>query len=187
MYKMRITLIVIGFILCGILSLAQSNVVTATATDSDGIVWQNGSWSLSFRPNPNIPNVNQYNINGTPLNPSVLTQSGSLDNSGHLSITLYNSQAISPAGSSWNLTVCPNASSACGTTNFATTSTLLVDITSFVNSAIPAPRFPGVSGSYGYRDVEVVVTNAPGQTYYNVVNNCIRVYNGSTWACTSGG
>jgi hypothetical protein len=187
MYKLRTYLIILGFILCEIFSFAQTNVVTATVVDSDGTAWANGTWSLAFKPNPNTPNTNVYNIAGSALNITVLTQSGVMDNVGHLSLTLYNSVLISPSGSSWNLTVCPRATTACGTYNFATSATNPLDVSSGVNGVITAPRFNAIAGSFGYNDTEAQITLPVGATYFDTTLNCPKVNNGTTWACAGGG
>ena len=59
-------------------------------------------------------------------------------------------------------------------------------ITTLIDAAIPAPRFPAVIGNYGYADVEAILQLVPGNIYYNVTNSCYRGYNGSIWGCITG-
>src|SRR5579862_5588863 len=117
---------------------AQSTTVTATVTDSDGTLWTNGSWSLTFAPNPQNPNVSQYRIGGAPLSSAVLNQTGVMDGSANLSIVMYDNTAITPVGSGWILNVCPQATAACGVLNFSTAGSSM-DISSTLTATIPAP------------------------------------------------
>jgi len=95
-------------------AIAQTTTITATITDTDSTVWTNAPFTVSFTPNPNIPNLASYNINGVPLTSvtysSYLQQSGSANGSGVISVTLLDNQLISPSGSSWKFIVKPNAS-----------------------------------------------------------------------------
>src|SRR5215469_9041708 len=160
--------------------------VQATVTDSDGQVWFGGTWSIIFVPNPDNPVVTNYNINGIPLDPTVLTQSGVMDASGHFSVSLYDNTKITPINSSWRLTVCPQSSAQCGFYNFSTTSAN-IDISGALTFLIPPPRFLGVYPNYGYSDLEVILSSKPGSTYYNVMYQCQRYYNSNTsqWACVT--
>jgi hypothetical protein len=179
-------LLILFSILLGTVSVyAQNTAVTATVTDSDGTAWAGGTWKLQFVPNASQPNISVYNINGTPLSNSVITQNGTMNGTGVLSFTNYQNTAISPTGSSWSLTVCPNASSACGIYNFSTSTTTL-NISSALTSIIPAPRFNALMGSYGYTDGEAITQSIPGSTYYNVILGCQKAYSGSIWSCIGG-
>ncbi len=172
-------------LLIGGMCEAQNTALTATVVDSDSTTWASGSWSIVFVPNSNYPNISSYTINGAALSPSILHQSGSLNGSGQLSATIYNSGLIQPAGSGWAITVCPNASAPCGLYNFATASSSQ-DISSGLTSTIPAPRFHPVSGTYGYIDGEATMALVPGSTYFNVTSNTQRIWNGSAWFNSSG-
>lgn len=170
------------FLVCALVQ-AQTTSVTATVSDSTSQAWINGTWTLTFVPNPANPNINIYNINGTPLSSSVINQKGTMDNSGALSFTTYKSNSISPYGSSWKLVVCPLANSLCGTYNFSTGSNSSMDLSSALTSIIPVPNFPAVANSYGYNDNEARLTLPIGGTYWNVISSCQRYYNGSYWNC----
>lgn len=165
---------------------AQTTTVTAAVEDKDTTTWNNGTWKLAFHPNPAYPSVSQYNQNGSPLSPSVYFQNGSMDNAGNLSVTTYDSSTITPAGSTWDLTVCPKASAPCGVYTFATAGPSM-NIASNLTAIIPPPRFNAIAGAYGYLDLEAIPTLPVGATYYNVNNLCQRYNNGSTWACGSSG
>jgi hypothetical protein len=163
---------------------AQTTTVTAAVVDSDSTAWVNGTWNLAFVPNPSNPNPANYNINGAPLSPSVTIQNGTMSGSGILSVTVYQQSAITPIGSSWQLTVCPMASSACGIYNFTAVGSSM-NVSSAINAIIKAPRFNAIAGTYGYVDVEAINTKPVGGTYWNVISSCQRYYNGSSFVCPS--
>jgi hypothetical protein len=167
----------------GLCAQTTTAVSFGPTVDSDSMTWATGTWQLQFIPNPSFPQLSQYNINGTPLTQSVIFQSGTLS-SGNGSFTTYQTPLITPIGSTYQLSICPNASSKCGILNFTTTGSTQ-DITASVNAAIPAPRFNAVPGTYGYADVEALLSLPVGATYWNTVNNCQRYNNGSSWACGS--
>lgn len=162
---------------------AQNTTVNATVVDSDGTTWANGTWSITFQPNPNYPAA-IYNINGTPLSPTEMNQQGVLTSGGGLSVVVYNSTLVSPIGSSWSLNICPQASSPCGNFQFQTSGSSM-NISSNLTSIIPAPRFKTISGSFGYNITEAQLTGLPGSTFYNVTLGCQYVYSGAVWSCMS--
>lgn len=175
--------LIVAFFCCEI-AAAQTTSVSATVVDTDGTTWANGTWKLSFVPNNATPNIQLYNINGTPLSQSVLYQNGSMNSSGALSFSAYQNGAVSPAGSIWSLIVCPNSSAPCGTYNFSTANNSTLNISSSLTPLL-TPRFSATIGNYGYADVEAQLSINPGGIYYNVTDNCFRAYNGSTWSCFS--
>src|SRR5215831_1248637 len=165
---------------------AQNGTISATVVDTDLIAWANGSWKLAFTANPSHPNIGDYNVNGVPLAPGVINQSGSLDASGAFSTSAYLNTAVTPAGSTWTITICPLASAPCGNYKF-TLSTSTLDISNALKAAIPAPRFPTGAASYGYADVEVQVSTGVGGQYWNVPLSQFRFWNGSAWVAQGGG
>lgn len=185
---MKKLLAVLGLAFLGsVLAGAQTTAVTATVVDSDSTTWANGTWVLSFQPGPYAGNPAAYTIGGSPLGQSTAYQSGSMNGSGVMSFTTYRSTAISPIGSTWNLQICPNASTPCATLNFQTNASSQ-DISTAVNNIIQAPRFQAKSGAYGYADSEAIVQITTGGTYWNVTTSSQRCYTGSAWgACNSSG
>jgi len=186
---MRKILLVCSFLFLVSVAAAQTTAVTATVTDSDGQTWNNGSWSLAFAPNPAQPTISLYNINGVPLSQSVLIQGGTMNGAGTLSFSSYQNGAITPTGSSWNLTVCPNATAKCMTYNFNTGLQASLNLSSVLSSLVTAPRFLAVAGTYGYNDSEASIQLVPGATYFNVTTACLRVWPGGAgpWGCSSTG
>lgn len=163
--------------------------VSAIVRDSDGQNWIRGTWKLEFIPNPSNPVVSQYIVDGhTPVSPSVLSQNGVMDNTGFFSVTLYDNTTVTPIGSSWKLTICPLSSATCGFYVFSAAGPSL-DISGALTFLLPAPRFLGVYPNYGYADGEVILSNKPGSTYYNVLQQAQRYYNDQTqaWAIVGTG
>jgi lysophospholipase L1-like esterase len=181
---MKKYLIALMLLLAGKLS-AQTTAVSATVVDSDGTTWTNGTWSLSFSPNNSFPNPNQYTINGAPLDPVILNQKGSLTSGGVLAITTYDSSLITPGGSGWNLTVCPNATAKCGLYTFSTAGAAN-NISASLTINIPPPRFVAKSGTYGYADGEAALQLVQGATYWNVTTLNQKTWTGTVWQASTG-
>lgn len=175
------------FTLLPLFTFGQSTTVSVTVVDASTQAYANGTISYQFRPNPSLPTA-QYSWNSSPLPSNYLTPTTvSLDGSGHASFSLPSNSFIVPSGSSWTFVVCPNASIAC-TTVFATVSGSSLDISSTINAAIPSAismSFLGVPKAYQDSEVKTVVQW--GGIYYNVTMGCIRLWNGSSWACIGGG
>lgn len=175
-----------GLILLLGASFARATSVTATITDTDSQTWNNGNYSISLvNPRPDIV----PNINGVALTNGQVNLNGALNGSGVLSVTLTNTDTISPAGTTWSFTICPNASSPCGTGQHTVTGSSL-SLSVFLSSIIKAPRFSAISGSYGYSDVEVAVIPSNGAMYYNVttgLKTCSLSGGVCTWSVVGGG
>ena len=170
-------------------SFAQTTAVSATVTDTDGTLWTNGTVTVQFMPNLSNSQISNYHICGTTtaLNPTYLSQGPlSLGSGGNFSTTTYDNNQICPTGSSYQFTICPQATSKCGVINTITTG-VSESFTSLFSNTVPTPRFPAVLGNYGYADVEATVQLTPGSFYYNVVSSCLRTYSGSAWSCSAGG
>ena len=174
-------------LLLGVSAYAQTTAVSATVTDTDGTVWANGVWHIQFVPSPNNPNISAYNINGTPLDPAILNQQGNMNGSGALSVSVYQQAPITPVGSSWKLSVCPNAITLCGNYTFTAVGSSM-NLSSALTPIIPAPRFHPVAGAYGYNDAEAVLQLIPGSTYWNVTSSTQHCWTGSAWGvCNASG
>lgn len=167
---------------------AQTTVVSATVTDTDGTSWAYGTVKVQFIPNPNNPNISIYNINGTPLSATVLNQGPvSLGSGGSFSLTVYDNTLVTPVGSQWQYTVCPNATTTLGCGIFTVGAAgATQNLTATVSASIKAPRFAPVSGSYGYVDAEASLSLNPGSTYWNVTSLTQRFWNGAVWISFSG-
>ena len=176
-----------GALLFSGVAIAQTTIVVGVATDSDSTLWANGTVSVQFVPNSSQSNLNVYRINGAPLSSAVTMQGPiSLGSGGSFSVTVYDNTQVTPSGSQWQFTICPQATSKCGSVTTPVSGSGQ-SITTLIDAVIPAPRFPAVIGNYGYADVEAILQLVPGNIYYNVTNSCYRDYNGSIWSCIQGG
>lgn len=181
---MKRVVAIILFLASTALGFGQTHTITGTATDSDGQVWNSGTYRIEFNPNPSYPNLSQYYVAGVPLSNYQTVFSGSLNSGGSFSQSnIMSNLAISPVGSTYRIYICPHASSPCGTFILALTSD--TDITSPINANIKAPRFDAVAGAFGYNNFEANPHLVSGSTYYNVLNTCQTYYNAitSSWAC----
>ena len=176
------------FLSCAV-GFAQTQTISGTATDSDGQVWNTGTYKIEFVPNPNSPNISSYFVNGsTPLSTYTLNFAGPLTTSGSFTQAgIVNNNNITPVGSKWRFYICPHASSPCGVFVIAVTAD--ADITTIVNANIKAPRFDAISGAFGYNDTEANPHLVSGSQYYNVLNSCETYYSAITnlWACAGVG
>jgi len=160
--------------LCFGTSYAQTLSVTATITDSDAQVWTGMRWSVAlYSPSNGTPFYN-----GTPL--STATQSGI----GNVSVILNNTNTITPIGSQYLWTLCSNTSGPCS--QFLSPVNV-ANMSATLSALVTVPRFSGISGAYGYADVELTNTSTIGAAYYNVTNNALRISNGSTFSLIGGG
>jgi hypothetical protein len=167
-------------LLCWPASLfGQTTAVTATVTDSDTIAWAGGTFKVTFVPNPSFSGI--YQFQGVAFVPQVYT--GTMNGSGTMSVTIPDNSFISPGGTQWLFTLCPNASAKCTPVTLPITGASLNLTATFSAAAIP-PRFAATgSGSYGYSTVEINVTPVPGGTFYNVTLGCTETWSGSAFSC----
>jgi hypothetical protein len=91
---------------------AQNTTVTGTVTDAGAVVWANGTYTFNFSPLPSRPTGPYFN-NGVPFTPVSL--SGLLDGSGSFTQVVPSNTTISPSGTFWTVTYCPQASGTCQT------------------------------------------------------------------------
>lgn len=161
---------------------AQTTAVTALVTDADSQTWNNGTFTISFNPVPGKPGP--YFYNGAPFVPQTYT--GTMDASGNLAQSLPSTSFITPSGTTWKFTVCPNATAGCLTTNLAINGSSQ-DISSQLSSLAKGPRFPAIPGSYGYLDVEIAPVPLPGGEYFNVTSLVSRCWTGFSWTACGGG
>jgi len=170
-------------------SPSTTTTVTGTVVDSDAQPWIGGTLKLQFIPNPNQPNIGIYNINGVPLNPALLSYSTTLDNSGTFSISgVYDNTQVSPSGSTWAITVIPNASVLPTSLAPITISGNTQNVSNYINSNIKAPRFAAHgANAFGYIDKEATLNPVPGGSYFNVINIVCKQWTGTAFQnCNAG-
>lgn len=182
--KKKLLILSALFLLEVMIGAAQTTTVTAVVVDSDSQSWTNGSWQLQFVPNPSYPSPAVYNVNGASFPQSF---SGAMDSGANMSVAPTQNQVITPTGSMWKLTVCPNASAPCGYITFTATGSTM-NVTTSLTAAIPAPRFIATANSYGYADVEAIVQPRNSSMYFNVATGALRCFNLGVWnTCNAGG
>lgn len=193
MFKLRKLFVYLFVVLTFVFILSlhsQTTSVSANITDSDGTEWSGGTWFAKFIPNPNQSNPCNYQLQGQSLCSaqwdSYLSQSGTLDNSGNLAITLLDNNQISPVGSKWVFTIQSKTVAPATQYSPITITGSSQNLTTYLSSNSVAPRFPALGFNYyGYADVEISPTPNPGGTYFNITQNCYRVWSGS-WSCIAG-
>jgi hypothetical protein len=165
---------------------AQTSVITGTTvTDSDSVVWNNATCTISLN----------YDHTQFPVNPPYRKDTGAsfpmtpgcaINGSGALTATVTDTSYIVPANSTWTFNICPNVSSPrCGAVTIPVVGAS-PNISSQITAAIPAPRIGGGVGAFAYADVEVLAV--PNNSYYNTSTAVgLRCYGSSWGACGSGG
>lgn len=160
--------------------------VTATLTDSTTQVWAQATVSANLI---NTLNNQPMLNNGVPINsPNNTFQA---DGTGTFSVSLDDNFRVSPAGSKWRFTMCPNA-------NTGPCSQLLVQVTgasinlsTLLSSALITPVVnPGGPIYRAYNDAEVF--GGQGGMYWNVTSNTLRgcptmLCSGNSWTAVGGG
>lgn len=157
--------------------------VTATITDPDTQVWNSGTFSAQLIPAAGTSGP--FYFGGAVVTSPV---KGTMNGSGVLSVSLDPNASITPAGTQWQFTLCPNASAPCQTAAPVTVVGSTQDLSTALSSGLKAVRFAatGVSSAYGYADGEVNPTPLPGGSYYNVTSSACRIWSGSAWGGCSG-
>lgn len=167
-------ILVLQLLLLSSLSICQTTSVTLQVTDTpDNQTWNNGTWQAVLQPlTGNITNTT-FKIIGTDAPVPNISQSGALSGTGSTNIILTPTTVINPIGSSWNITVCSQATSPCYNQNvyvFGTTQTITITPPSIrIGADIKS------SLVLAYTDLEV--TTGIGQIYFNLTLNAHRVCN----------
>lgn len=169
---------------------AQSTTVSSTGiVDSDGFIWNAGTYQISFVPNPSFPGIGSYVWSGGNLQANNLF-TGDLNGSGAFSQSIPTSTAITPTGSSWKYTICPNASSGCFSVNIPATGSTQNN-TATINTVLDAmtgPRFAANPTAFGYGTVEVSPVPLPGAFFFNTTTDTCNQWSGVAWgSCATGG
>jgi len=166
-------------------ALAQSTTVSATVTDTDGFAWKAGTYRISFVPNPSIPNPQSYIWSGGNLQQNNLFQAA-LTSSGAFSVTIPDNSFIAPAGSMWQFTACPNATTGCVNIILSANGSTL-NLTSQLSAAAIGPRFADPGNAYGYGTVEVSPLPKPGAVFFNTTDSTCHQWGTSGWqTCATG-
>lgn len=167
------------------LARAQSTTVSATVVDQSSTTWINGTWALDFVPNPNAGSPPFWN--GNPFPSTQWHYSGALDSSGHFSQSVPSNNFITPSGSTYTITVCPNATATCNTILRETFQGTSMDISSTITANTPAPVVKPTSVAVAYNDNQVSVNpSLVGYFYQNSTTGSPRYWNGLLWSSFGG-
>jgi len=152
----------------------QTTTVTATVVDTTSTAWANGTYQISFLPNPSKPNAATYTLNNATFTQNF---SGTLSGSGGLSVVLADNNIVVPAGSQWSFTICPQVTSNCVTLPLVITGTSQ-NVSSAINALLtntPVVAAPAIATAYNSAEVGMV----PNRMYLNVTNNTLYYINNS--------
>jgi hypothetical protein len=181
--KRYLWVVLISFF-CSVELHAQSTTVSGTVTDAGSQTWNNGSYQFSFVP---VANYNgPYTWTGGAFNP-ITTINGSLNGAGHYSVSVPDNATITPTGTSWTLTVCPQGTGVC----YSTGPKVITGGSQTLNAAPPAISVPPGPNSSVYSTSEIA-NGQLGSLAYVIgtgLENCTAVASGScsTWATVGGG
>ena len=176
------------FLLVSPALFAQSTTLSGTVTDLGAQTWNNGTFNFQFVPGQN--NQGQYTWTGGPLPKNI---AGVMNGSGAYSVSIPSNTAITPGGTRWQGTFCPQATSPCFTASAiivtGATMTFNVTPTAIAISLISPPPGPMLA----YSDAEISSANI-GSFYYNLGSQGYRVCQAinsvqfcTTWAPIAGG
>lgn len=171
-------------LLYGLSALGQNSTVSFTIQDPTGQVFSGGTLSYVIVP------TGTYTFNGSPLSSIYYSnQTVNLDSTGSGSISsLPRNDYITPIGTQWQFTVCPNASATCTTLNVIINQATQ-NISAAINAVIPPIKINAQAIPRAYSDSEVTTTIAEGGMYYNTgtITPGLRYWNGSAFVAVGGG
>jgi hypothetical protein len=151
--------------------LARATDINATITDSNGTNWSNGTWSAELY----SPNGAPF-INDDPVSPTYY--SGVLDGSGSFTQAgVASNTSITPVGSQWRFTICPNASAPCSAILVTITGSTQ-NISSVLNAGLSLPKTSATNIAYTYGDGDISQEPKPGGLYFDVVDKIIKYWDG---------
>lgn len=143
--------------------------VTITLTDSTGQTWAGATWRTEFVTpfgNPNKPSNNGNDITGP--------QSGQANGSGTFVVVLDDNNVVTPGGSQWRFTLCPNATTTVCTTTNQTVTGASLNLSTTITPILLIPTVNAEPTIYrAYKDSEV--SGGLGSLYVRVTDNHIRV------------
>lgn len=157
-------------------SYGQSTTVSATVVDQSSTPWANGTFNLDFVPNPNASGNVFWN--GNPFPTSQWHHQGILDNSGAFSISnIPSNNFITPSGSTYTISVCPNASAPCSVITNVIISGATLDLSSTITASTPAPKVLPLPLARAYNDAELHVNQSMvGYFYMRVTDSQPRYW-----------
>ena len=112
-----------------------------------------------------------------------------MSSSGVITGTFYDTvNHITPNGSVYLFTLCPNASAPCVSNIGASPTGSSINLSTTLSANLAAPRFAATGANkYGYLDAEISPTPVSGGVYYNVTTGFQRIWSGSAWSNNGSG
>src|SRR6185312_2592221 len=175
-------------------AFAQTTTVSGTITDPSGQVWYGGTYEFQLMFSDG--STTAY-YNGNPLPTSNYNVKGTLDNGGAFSTTLYDNTRIAPGLTYWRATICSNTRSPIETTGGSRTficfnkdvtiSGVSQDLSSTLSTAAPNPLINALLTPSAYKEAELDPSVLLGGIYWDLNAGCLKVWNGTAWACLGNG
>lgn len=183
--------LLILFLLLASLSHGQCvgncTTVSGTLVDSSGQVWSNAI--LTIKIVPKFGSVGPLLNNGVPINSPI--NNIIANGSGAFSISLDSNNQVFPAGSTWQFTICPNATvSNCGSISlfiFGATENVSSALNTFISTPVVSTA-PTINRAY----VDAEATGGLGSLYWRTTDNELRgcavlLCNGTGWIAVGAG
>ena len=162
---------------------AQTTSTSMTIVDPSGQVWANGYVTYAFSPAPGFQGP--YQLQGANLPSRYLTpQIVNLDGTGSATISLPDNTTITPSNSAWNFVICSNTSFQCISIRIPVGGSS-DNISGIINGTIPAISLPATTFPRAYLNGEITLNPTLGGLYYDTTLSCLKVWNGTVWACLS--
>jgi hypothetical protein len=184
-------LVLLLALLFGVPAFAQTTSVSGTIVDAGAQAWANGSVTFTFRPANSNP-TGQYFQGGVPFDKNTTIGPLALDNTGSFSgVAVPDNNTITPSGSTFNVKVCPAATTSCVTVALTITGATQNISAQIVPSAVHLDLSVPLLGARAYTDPEVFGA-VPGTMYFNLTDNRIHVclqtgFPPCTWFVLNGG
>ena len=186
----RALLVLLVLFSFSVAAYGQTTSVSGTISDSAGQTLNNGTFTFTLI--PPTGNNGPFYLAGTLMTPGQLTIKGTLSSGGAFAGVVVGSNAsITPVGTTWSFTVCPQATSPCYTQNNITIAGSSQSLTSTV---IPPPIKVQAASDViptAYSDTELVGASL-GSLYWNSVSSTLRICSAfaggvCSWTAAGGG
>lgn len=181
---MKRLLFILIVLLCAVSAHAQATTVSGQIVATNAQSWNNGSYQIQFYPPANNP-TGPFVWNGQPFSRTTIFN-GSLDGTGSFTQSLPSNTAISPGGSQWQFTVCPNATAPCYSTILTITGATQNVTSNIVPPAIAINMTNPPPAVHTYLNSELISPSV-GQSYWNVSSDTALYWDGIMWVPIGGG
>jgi hypothetical protein len=109
---LRKLLILLTLLSVPLIAEGQTTTVTLNVTDSNSVIWANGTYTATLNPPAGRP-PSDYFVGGVALTPGQKTLTGSLNAGGSASFSLTSNTSITPAQTTWAFQVCFTTGNPC--------------------------------------------------------------------------